>query len=54
MAATGAAYVASAWRVDRPAAAVGIPFVAWLGFATLLAERVWKRNGQQAQRPRSR
>ena len=44
MAATGAAYVAAASRVDRPAAAVGTPFVAWLGFATLLAGQLWKRN----------
>lgn len=41
---TGAAYVAVAKRVDRPAAVTAIPFVAWLGFATLLAERIWARN----------
>ena len=41
---TGAGYVASAARVDPPAAAAGVPFVAWLGFATLLAEQVWQRN----------
>ncbi len=44
MVATGAAYVATAARVDRPAAAVAVPFVAWLGFATLLAERIWRDN----------
>ena len=44
MVATGAAYVATAARVDRPAAAAAIPFVAWLGFATLLAERIWRDN----------
>lgn len=44
MTATGAAYVAAAAKVDRPAAAAAIPFVAWLGFATLLAEQVWQRN----------
>ena len=44
MLATGAAYVAVADRVDRPAAAAAVPFVAWLGFATLLAGRVWQRN----------
>ena len=44
MVASGAAYVATAARVDRPAAAVGVPFVAWLGFATLLAERIWRDN----------
>ncbi len=44
MVASGAAYVAAAARVDKPAAAVGVPFVAWLGFATLLAERIWRDN----------
>jgi tryptophan-rich sensory protein len=45
---TGAGYVASAAKVDRTAAATGIPFVAWLGFATLLAERIWVSNRPQA------
>jgi tryptophan-rich sensory protein len=44
MVASGAAYVATAAKVDRPAAAAGVPFVAWLGFATLLAERIWRDN----------
>ncbi|WP_230768990.1 TspO/MBR family protein [Sphingomonas sp. Leaf4] len=44
MVASGAAYVAAAARVDRPAAATGVPFVAWLGFATLLATRIWGDN----------
>lgn len=44
MLATGAGYVVTAAQVDRPAAAAAVPFVAWLGFATLLAERVWARN----------
>ena len=44
MVATGAAYVATAAKVDRPAAAVALPFVAWLGFATLLSERIWRDN----------
>ncbi len=43
---TGAAYVVAADQVDRPAAATAIPFVAWLGFATLLAEQIWQRNPQ--------
>ena len=45
---TGAAYVAVAAKVDRLAAAAAVPFVAWLGFATLLAERVWQRNAAVA------
>lgn len=32
---------------DRPAAAAGVPFVVWLGFATLLAERIWRDNPAQ-------
>lgn len=44
MIATGSGYVAAAARVDRPAAALAVPFVAWLGFATLLAERIRERN----------
>jgi tryptophan-rich sensory protein len=44
MVASSAAYLATAAKVDRPAAAAAIPFVAWLGFATLLAERIWRDN----------
>jgi len=44
MVATSAAYVATAARVDRPAAATGVPFVLWLGFAALLTERIWRDN----------
>lgn len=44
MIASGAGYVASAAKLDRPAALLGVPFVAWLGFATILAEQVWERN----------
>lgn len=41
---SGGAYVAAAATVDRPAAAAGVPFVAWIGFATLLAGRIWRDN----------
>lgn len=44
MIATSASYVAAASRTDRVAATIAVPFAAWLGFATLLAERVWRRN----------
>ncbi|MET1083282.1 MAG: TspO/MBR family protein [Burkholderiales bacterium] len=50
MIATGAAYVAAAGKVDRTAAATGVPFVAWLGFATLLAERIWAKNAPRDDR----
>lgn len=39
-----AALVATAARVDRPAAALAVPFALWLGFATLLSERIRERN----------
>ena len=39
-----AGYVVAANRVDRPTAGLGIPLLAWLGFATLLAEEIWRRN----------
>ncbi|MBE7217151.1 MAG: tryptophan-rich sensory protein [Caulobacteraceae bacterium] len=38
------AYAAVADRIDRPAAASALPLIGWLGFATLLAEEVWRRN----------
>ncbi len=49
MVATGAAYVAAAAKVDRPAAAAAVPFVVWLGFATLLAGRIWRDNPVEGQ-----
>ena len=39
-----AALVTTAARVDRPAAALAVPFAVWLGFATLLSERIRERN----------
>jgi len=44
MVGTGAAYIAQAREVDRPAAAAGVPFVAWVAFATLLTAAIWRRN----------
>ena len=44
MVAGGAGLVAVSARVDRTAAATAMPYVAWLGFATLLAERIWEKN----------
>lgn len=38
------ALVVAAAKVDRPAAALAVPFAIWLGFATLLTERIRKRN----------
>ncbi|MEH3123530.1 MAG: tryptophan-rich sensory protein [Sphingomonas phyllosphaerae] len=47
MVVTGAAYVATAAKVDRLAAVAAVPFVTWLGFATLLAERIWRDNPEK-------
>jgi tryptophan-rich sensory protein len=41
---SGLAYVECARRVDGTAAALGVPYAAWLAFATLLSEEVWRRN----------
>jgi len=38
--------VASAAREDEVAAAAGVPLVAWVSFATLLAEEIWRRNDE--------
>ncbi|MCJ2009590.1 TspO/MBR family protein [Methylobacterium sp. J-092] len=42
--ASAVGYVATAGRVDRTAGQLGIPLVAWVSFATLLAEEIWRRN----------
>ncbi|MBY9063664.1 tryptophan-rich sensory protein [Sphingomonas yunnanensis] len=44
MLASGVALVATAARVDRTAAATAVPYVGWLGLATLLAERIRRDN----------
>jgi tryptophan-rich sensory protein len=44
MVGTGVAYVAQARSVDKPAAAAGVPFVAWVAFATVLTAALWRRN----------
>ena len=44
MVASAAGLVVASARVDRVAAATAVPFVAWLGFATLLAERIREKN----------
>jgi len=46
----GLAYVENARRVDGVAAACGVPYVAWLAFANVVAEEVWRRNeGESAE-----
>lgn len=42
--AAGLAFIEKARRVDGAAAACAVPYAAWLGFATVLAEEIWRRN----------
>lgn len=44
MIASGTALAATAAKVDKPAAALAVPFVAWIGFATVLAARIRRDN----------
>ena len=44
MLASAAGTVIAAREVDKPAAAMTVPLVLWVGFATLLTEEVWRRN----------
>lgn len=34
----------TAWRVDRTAGLAALPVAAWVGFALLLQEELWRRN----------
>jgi tryptophan-rich sensory protein len=47
MVATGVAYVNEAKQVDGPAARAGVPFVAWVAFATLLTASIWRLNARR-------
>ncbi|WP_146907722.1 TspO/MBR family protein [Arenimonas daejeonensis] len=38
------ATVVAAWRVHRPAAWLLLPYLAWVGFATLLNASIWRLN----------
>jgi len=51
MVVSGAALVWTAAKVDRPAAVLAAPFVGWLGFATLLAGRIWRDNAASGPAP---
>ena len=53
MLASSAGFAATARRIDRPAAATALPLIAWLGFATLLSERIREDNDEEAQPPRT-
>lgn len=42
--ASAVGYVAAAGETDKVAARLGLPLVAWVAFATLLAEEIWRTN----------
>jgi len=44
MVASGVEYVRQASKVDAAAARAGIPFVAWVSFATVLTATIWSLN----------
>lgn len=44
MVATGAEFVRQAKEVDTVASRAGIPFVAWVSFATVLTAGIWSLN----------
>ena len=46
--ASAAGYVASASQTDKVAGRLGIPLVAWVAFATLLSEEIWRKNDAPA------
>ena len=48
-----AGYGAASVRTDKMAAATAIPLLSWIGFATLLAEEIWRRNSPDAAHFRS-
>ena len=49
-----AGYVASANQTDEVAGRLGIPLVAWVAFATLLSEEIWRKNEpEQVEAPSS-
>jgi tryptophan-rich sensory protein len=49
MVATSIAFPVAAKQVDRKASLAGLPLVAWVTFAFLLQEEVWRRNRSQHQ-----
>jgi len=44
LAGTATAYMVESKRVDKPAAVAAVPFVAWVGFASLLTASLWALN----------
>ena len=42
--ATATAYVVTARKLDKPAAAAAVPLVAWVAFAAVLSTAIWQLN----------
>jgi tryptophan-rich sensory protein len=47
MVATGVEFVRQAKHVDTAASRAGIPFVAWVSFATVLTAALWSLNSRR-------
>lgn len=45
--AASAGYLLRARSVDAPAAGMVAPYVGWVGFANVLTEELWRKNGQR-------
>lgn len=41
---SAAGYVVAAHEADEVASYLGVPLVAWIAFATLLSEEIWRKN----------
>ena len=39
------ATIVSFWKLDRPAALLLVPYLAWVAYATALNGTIWRLNG---------
>ncbi|MFO1015420.1 MAG: TspO/MBR family protein [Caulobacteraceae bacterium] len=44
---TAAAYAWEARKVDAPASNLAAPYLGWIGFANVLTEELWRKNGSR-------
>ena len=44
---TAAAYAWEARKIDAPASTLVAPYIGWIGFANLLTEELWRRDGSR-------
>ena len=46
---SAAGYIYSAGKIDKTAGRLGIPLAAWVTFATLMSEEIWRNNEQPSE-----